>query len=195
MGIFSIANQHIRFAVKLACAIVLALFIGFHFQLETPRWAVLTAAIVAAGPAFAAGGEPYSGCGKAGVRHCAGIIYRLPFSTGDAALGGADRRDRGGRPGICRRRGTLFRRYPLSRNVAYYRDVYWLYRRAYHYYLYDPRAVIDDSGVLCLGRFLYLDLLFSTDRKLLCVGTVRLYCADHCDYHSDGAAAHAAICA
>ena len=61
MGIFSIANQHIRFAVKLACAIVLALFVGFHFQLETPRWAVLTAAIVAAGPAFAAGGEPYSG--------------------------------------------------------------------------------------------------------------------------------------
>ncbi|SUH34628.1 fusaric acid resistance protein FusB/ fusaricacid resistance protein FusC [Salmonella enterica subsp. enterica] len=24
--------------------------------------------------------------------------------------------------------------------------------------------------MLCLGRFLYLDLLFSTDRKLLCVG-------------------------
>lgn len=61
MGLFSIANQHIRFAVKLACAIVLALFVGFHFELETPRWAVLTAAIVAAGPAFAAGGEPYSG--------------------------------------------------------------------------------------------------------------------------------------
>lgn len=60
-GHFSIASQHIRFAVKLACAIVLALFVGFHFQLETPRWAVLTAAIVAAGPAFAAGGEPYSG--------------------------------------------------------------------------------------------------------------------------------------
>jgi p-hydroxybenzoic acid efflux pump subunit AaeB len=36
MGIFSIASQHIRFAVKLACAIVLALFVGFHFQLETP---------------------------------------------------------------------------------------------------------------------------------------------------------------
>ena len=50
MGIFSIANQHIRFAVKLATAIVLALFVGFHFQLETPRWAVLTAAIVAARP-------------------------------------------------------------------------------------------------------------------------------------------------
>ncbi|KIU31525.1 p-hydroxybenzoic acid efflux pump subunit AaeB [Atlantibacter hermannii] len=61
MGIFSIAPQHIRFALKLATAIVLALFIGFHFQLETPRWAVLTAAIVAAGPAFAAGGEPWSG--------------------------------------------------------------------------------------------------------------------------------------
>ncbi|MFP1528569.1 hypothetical protein ACLB1R_23120 [Escherichia coli] len=29
MGIFSIANQHIRFAVKLATAIVLALFVGF----------------------------------------------------------------------------------------------------------------------------------------------------------------------
>ena len=61
MGIFTIATQHVRFAIKLACAIVLALFVGFHFQLETPRWAVLTAAIVAAGPAFAAGGEPYSG--------------------------------------------------------------------------------------------------------------------------------------
>ena len=40
---------------------MLALFVGFHFQLETPRWAVMTAALVAAGPAFAAGGEPYSG--------------------------------------------------------------------------------------------------------------------------------------
>ncbi len=38
----------------------------------------------------------HSFCGKAGARHCAGIIYRLPL-TGDAALGGADRRDRGGR--------------------------------------------------------------------------------------------------
>lgn len=61
MGIFTIELRHLRFAVKLACAVVLALFVGFHFQLETPRWAVLTAAIVAAGPAFAAGGEPYSG--------------------------------------------------------------------------------------------------------------------------------------
>lgn len=61
MGIFTIASQHVRFALKLASAIVLALFVGFHFQLETPRWAVLTAAIVTAGPAFAAGGEPYSG--------------------------------------------------------------------------------------------------------------------------------------
>ncbi|XNM63119.1 FUSC family protein [Escherichia coli] len=52
MGIFSIADRHvIRFAIKLACAVVLALFVGFHFQLETPRWAALTAAIVAAGPA------------------------------------------------------------------------------------------------------------------------------------------------
>ena len=58
---YSISPFHLRFAFKLAFAIVLALFVGFHFELETPRWAVLTAAIVAAGPAFAAGGEPYSG--------------------------------------------------------------------------------------------------------------------------------------
>ena len=51
MGIFTIEPRHLRFAIKLACAVVLALFVGFHFQLETPRWAVLTAAIVAAGPA------------------------------------------------------------------------------------------------------------------------------------------------
>ncbi|VTR55624.1 p-hydroxybenzoic acid efflux pump subunit AaeB [Serratia fonticola] len=44
-----------------AFAIVFALFVGFHLNLETPRWSVLTAAIVAAGPAFAAGGEPFSG--------------------------------------------------------------------------------------------------------------------------------------
>ncbi|QCT18688.1 p-hydroxybenzoic acid efflux pump subunit AaeB [Jejubacter calystegiae] len=61
MGWYSIAPVHLRFAIKLATALVLALFVGFHFQLETPRWAVLTAAIVTAGPAFAAGGEPYSG--------------------------------------------------------------------------------------------------------------------------------------
>ncbi len=58
---YQISTRHIRFAIKLAFAIVLAVFIGFHFNLETPRWAVLTAALVAAGPAFAAGGEPYSG--------------------------------------------------------------------------------------------------------------------------------------
>lgn len=58
---YFISRLHLRFAFKLAFAIVLAMFVGFHFQLETPRWAVLTAAIVAAGPAFAAGGEPYSG--------------------------------------------------------------------------------------------------------------------------------------
>lgn len=61
MGILAIAPQHLRFAFKLSTAVVLALFVGFHFNLETPRWAVLTAAIVASGPAFAAGGEPWSG--------------------------------------------------------------------------------------------------------------------------------------
>ncbi|PLL90910.1 hydroxybenzoic acid transporter, partial [Klebsiella michiganensis] len=39
MGIFTIELRHLRFAIKLACAVVLALFVGFHFQLETPRWA------------------------------------------------------------------------------------------------------------------------------------------------------------
>jgi p-hydroxybenzoic acid efflux pump subunit AaeB len=29
---FSIASYHVRFALKLACAIVLALFVGFHFN-------------------------------------------------------------------------------------------------------------------------------------------------------------------
>ncbi len=122
MGIFSIANQHIRFAVKLATAIVLALFVGFHFQLETPRWAVLTAAIVAAGPAFAAGGEPYSGA----------IRYRGFF--------------------------------------AHHRHIYWLYCRTGDHHCDDPRTIIDDSGVLYLGRFLYPDILAGTNRKLVRVG-------------------------
>ncbi|OSM97410.1 p-hydroxybenzoic acid efflux pump subunit AaeB [Lonsdalea populi] len=51
----------LRFAFKLSFAILLSLMLGFYMQLETPRWAVLTAALVAAGPAFAAGGEPFSG--------------------------------------------------------------------------------------------------------------------------------------
>lgn len=38
-----------RFAFKLTFAILLALVLGFHFQLQTPRWSVLTAAIVAFG--------------------------------------------------------------------------------------------------------------------------------------------------
>ncbi|WP_440867448.1 p-hydroxybenzoic acid efflux pump subunit AaeB [Symbiopectobacterium purcellii] len=59
------AFPHWRFACKLSVAVVLSLFLGFHFQLETPSWSVLTAAIVAAGPAFAAGGDPFSGA----IRH------------------------------------------------------------------------------------------------------------------------------
>lgn len=51
----------LRFPVKLAFAIVLALVVGFEFNLETPRWAVMTAAIVSGGTAFAAGGDPFSG--------------------------------------------------------------------------------------------------------------------------------------
>lgn len=51
----------LRFPIKLTFAIILALFVGFEFNLETPRWSVMTAAIVAGGTAFAAGGDPFSG--------------------------------------------------------------------------------------------------------------------------------------
>ncbi|PWD62610.1 p-hydroxybenzoic acid efflux pump subunit AaeB [Pectobacterium parmentieri] len=54
-----------RFAFKLTFAVVLSLFLGFHLQLGTPNTAVMTAAIVAGGPAFVAGGEPFSGA----IRH------------------------------------------------------------------------------------------------------------------------------
>lgn len=53
--------QFLRFPVKLTFALLAALLIGFFCQLETPRWAVMTAAIVAGGQAFAAGGDPYAG--------------------------------------------------------------------------------------------------------------------------------------
>ena len=53
--------EFLRFPIKLTFALVAALMIGFHFHLETPRWAVMTAGIVAGGTAFAAGGDPYSG--------------------------------------------------------------------------------------------------------------------------------------
>lgn len=59
--IFSFSPRHLRFVIKLICAVVLSVVAGFYFQLQTPRWAVMTAALVTAGPAFAAGGEPYSG--------------------------------------------------------------------------------------------------------------------------------------
>ena len=53
--------ERLRFPVKLTFAILTALLVGFHFNLATPRWAVMTAGIVAGGTAFAAGGDPYSG--------------------------------------------------------------------------------------------------------------------------------------
>ncbi|QHM73632.1 p-hydroxybenzoic acid efflux pump subunit AaeB [Mixta intestinalis] len=53
--------ERLRFPVKLTFAILTALLVGFHFNLETPRWAIMTAGIVAGGTAFAAGGDPYSG--------------------------------------------------------------------------------------------------------------------------------------
>lgn len=145
MGIFSIANQHIRFAVKLATAIVLALFVGFHFQLETPRWAVLTAAIVAAGPAFAAGGEPYSGA----------IRYR----------------------GFLRIIGTFIG--CIAGLVIIIAMI---------------RAPLLMILVCCIWAGFVLDILAGTNRKLVRVGAGRLYRADHCDHHSAGTIAYAAVC-
>ncbi len=54
-----------RFACKLTFAILGALVFGFYLNLETPRWSAMTAAIVAAGPAMVAGGEPFAGA----IRH------------------------------------------------------------------------------------------------------------------------------
>ncbi|HDF5713112.1 TPA: FUSC family protein [Klebsiella variicola] len=53
--------EYLRFPVKLAFALVSALVIGFYFNLEMPRWAIMTAGIVAGGSAFSAGGDPYAG--------------------------------------------------------------------------------------------------------------------------------------
>ncbi|WP_130832117.1 p-hydroxybenzoic acid efflux pump subunit AaeB [[Erwinia] mediterraneensis] len=53
--------EFLRFPTKLTFALITALMLGFHFNLETPRWAVMTAGIVAGGTAFAAGGDPYAG--------------------------------------------------------------------------------------------------------------------------------------
>lgn len=51
----------LRFPIKLTFSVILALVIGFYCHLDTPRWAVMTAAVVAGGTALAAGGDPYSG--------------------------------------------------------------------------------------------------------------------------------------
>ncbi|RWR01555.1 p-hydroxybenzoic acid efflux subunit AaeB [[Pantoea] beijingensis] len=58
---YGLTLERLRFPLKLTFAILMALLIGFHFNLETPRWAVMTAAIVAGGTAFVAGGDPFSG--------------------------------------------------------------------------------------------------------------------------------------
>lgn len=72
----------LRFAFKLSFAIVFALFVGFHLNLETPRWSAMTAAIVAAGPAFAAGGELLSPAPSATAAGCASSA---PLSAASSA--------------------------------------------------------------------------------------------------------------
>ncbi len=53
--------DYIRFPLKLTFSVLSAMVIGFYLNLEMPRWAIMTAGIVAGGTAFAAGGDPYSG--------------------------------------------------------------------------------------------------------------------------------------
>ena len=51
----------LRFACKTTCALLLALALSFILELDTPKWSMMTVAIIAASPAFASGGEPMSG--------------------------------------------------------------------------------------------------------------------------------------
>ncbi len=119
---------------------MLALFIGFHFQLETPR------------------------VGRS-----------------------ADRRDRGGRPGICRRRGTYSGAIHIA-ECCVHRDVYYAVscRRAIIIISMIRAPLLMISGVLCLGRFLYPDLLFSNGSKNSMRGDCQGYTAPLIsqDYHS-----------
>ncbi len=126
-------------------AIVLALFIGFHFQLETPRWAVLTAAI--------------------------------------------------GRLGICRWRGNPIPALSVIADSVL--SMFIIARRCDTLSLRIRRAPADDFWCAVSGPVLRTPDLFSTDRKLLCVGTVRPGTAlDYGDTDSDGVTFHAAaICA
>lgn len=75
-GLF-IPHPHLRFALKLATAIMIALFVGYNFELETPRWAVMTAAIIGTSPAMVAGGEPYYGA----------IVHRSLLRLGGTFIG------------------------------------------------------------------------------------------------------------
>ncbi|MEW6484418.1 MULTISPECIES: FUSC family protein [Tatumella] len=51
----------LRFACKTTFALVMALVMSFVLQLDTPKWSMMTVAIIAASPAFASGGEPMTG--------------------------------------------------------------------------------------------------------------------------------------
>ncbi len=115
MGIFTIAPRHLRFAIKLACGGA-GVIRRLPLSTGNPALAVLMAAIVAAGPAFAAGENP--------------ILA-----------------------------------HPLSRDAAYRRDVYRLYCRAGDNHSDDSRAAADDAGVLSVGGFLHLDLLAGSRRN------------------------------
>ena len=137
MGIFSIANQHIRFAVN---------------------W------------------RP----------PCCTVRCLLGFSlpAGNATLGGT--RQRRLLPPVrpLLREVNRIRRYSLS----------WLLRIIGTFIGCIAGLVIIIAMIraplmilVCYrGRFLYLDILAGTNRKLVCVGAGRLYRADHCDHYSAG---------
>ena len=128
------------------------------------------------------------------MRGGAGAVCRFPFSARNAALGGTDGSDRRRRAGLCCWRRTVLRRDPLSRYVAYCRDLYWLYCGAGYHHPDDPRASADDAGLLSVGRFLYLGFVAGQGRKLLCLGAGRVHRADYHYYHPYQSDAGAAVC-
>ncbi|MNP60818.1 hypothetical protein D3C76_1559380 [compost metagenome] len=119
------------------------------------------------------------------MRHRAGAVCRFPLPAGNTALGGTDGSDSCGGPRFRGGRRTLLWCYSLSRYAAYCRDLYRLYRGADDHHHHDSLPADDADGVLYLGGFLYLDLFPGQSGKLLRLGVVRVYRADHCHHHPD----------
>jgi hypothetical protein len=118
---------------------------------------------------------------------------RLPFSTGNAALGGAHR-------GHCHRRSGVRRRGRTYSGAIRYRGMLRIVGTfigciaALAIIILMIRAPLLMMLVLSVGGFLHLDLLAGSRRKLLRLGAGRLYRADHYYHHSYRSDAGAAVC-